>query len=101
MQTDLADVSAEGSSTVMILTVNVVGDDSADSNEARARRDGKKPSFRKEYIENIGKAGATFAAQHPSRFVEPAHPVEATAVAQFSAGVETGVAVAPAERICE
>src|ERR1700675_2507299 len=101
MQADLADVSAEGSRTVMVLTMHVVGDGSANGDKTRAGRDGKKPSFRKEYIENIGKADATFAAQHASGFVEPEDAVVAAAVDQFAAGVETRVAVAAAETIWE
>src|SRR5229473_4561013 len=66
MQADLADMSAEGSSAVMVLTVDVVGDGSADGDEARAGRDGKEPSFREEYAEDVGEADAAFAAEHAS-----------------------------------
>src|ERR1700730_14109235 len=42
MQAHLANVSAESPSTMMVLAVDVVGDGSADGNEARARRHGKE-----------------------------------------------------------
>src|SRR6267143_450749 len=101
MQADLANVSAEGSGTVMVLTMHVVGNGPAHGNEARARRDQQKPSFREKYVDDIGKADATFAAQHASGFVEPEDAVEAAAVDQFAAGVETRVPVAAAETIWE
>ena len=99
MQADLADVSAESSSAVMVLTVDVVGDGSADGDEAGAGRDGKKPSFRKKYVDDVGEADAAFAAQHASRFVETEDAVQSAAVDQFAAGVETRVAVAAAEAV--
>ena len=98
---DLADVSTESSSTMMVLTVDVVGDGSADSDEASAGRDRKEPSFREKYVENVGEADAAFAAEHASRFVESEDAVKAAAVDQFSAGVETRVAIAAAEAIGE
>src|SRR5260370_23566538 len=101
MQADLANVSAEGSSTVMVLTVDVVGNSSTDCDEARAGRDGKEPSFRKEYVEDVGEADAAFAAEHDSRFVESEDTVEAATVDQSTAGVETRVSIAAAEAIGE
>jgi hypothetical protein len=99
MQSDLADVSAEGSSAVMVLTVNVVGNGSADGDEAGAGRDGKEPSFTEEYADDVGKADAAFAADHASGFVETEDAVESATVNQLSSGVETRVAVAAAEAI--
>ena len=101
MQGDLANVSTEGSSAVMVLTVDVVGNRSANGNEASARRDGKEPSLGKKYVDNIGEADAAFAAEHASGFVETEDAVETAAVDQFAAGVETRVAVAAAEAIRE
>src|SRR5665811_924838 len=101
MQADLADVSAEGSSAVMVLTMNVVGDGSADSDKAGSGRDGKKPSFREEYVEDVREADAAFATEHASGFIETEDAVETAAVDQFAAGVETRVAVTAAEAIGE
>ena len=95
------DVSAEGPGTVMVLTVDVVGDGSADGDEARAGRDRKKPSFREKYVDDVGEADAAFAAQHASRFVESEDAVKAAAIDQFAAGVETRVAIAAAQTIGE
>src|SRR5271165_3060176 len=97
MQCDLADVVSEGSSTMMVLPVDVIGNGSADGNKARPGRDGKEPSFRQEYVENIGEADATFAAQHACRFVETEDAVEPATVDEFAAGVETRIAVTAAE----
>src|SRR3984893_5087158 len=66
MQSDLADVSAEGPSTVMVLTMHVVGNGPAHGNEARARGDWQEPSFREKYVDDIGEANAAFAPQHAS-----------------------------------
>jgi len=66
MQGDLEDVSSKGSSAVMILAVDVIGDGSADRHNAGAGSDGKKPSFRKEYIEEVGEADAGFTAEQAS-----------------------------------
>ena len=101
MQRNLADVSSEGSRTVMVLAVDVVGNGSADGNEARAGRDGKEPSLRKEYVENIGEADAAFAAEYARRFVETENAVETATVDQFAAGVETRIAVTAAEAMGE
>ncbi len=101
MQTDLADVSAEGPSTVMVLTVDVVGDCAANGDEACAGRDRKEPSFREKYVDDVGEADAAFAAKHASRFVESEDAVKAPAVDQFSAGVETRVAIAASKAIGE
>jgi len=46
MQGDLADMRSEGSSAVVVLAVDVVGNRSAHGNEAGAGRDGKEPSLR-------------------------------------------------------
>ena len=101
MQADLVNVTAESSSAVMVLAVDVVGDGPANSNEASARRDGKKPSSRKKYIENVGQADTTFAANHARRFVETENAVEASAVDQFAAGVETRITVTTSETMGE
>jgi len=99
MQSDLANVSAEGSSAVMVLTVNVVGNSTADGDEASAGRNGKKPSSREEYVDDVGETDAAFAADHASGFVETEDAIESATVNQFSSGVETRVAIAAAEAI--
>ncbi len=72
-----------------------------DGDEASAGRDRKEPSFREEYIDDVGEADAAFAAEHAGGFVETENAVEAAAVNQFASGVETGVAVTAAEAIGE
>jgi hypothetical protein len=101
MQADLANVSAESPSAMMVLAVDVVGDGSANGDESRAGRDRKKPSSREEYVEDIGEADAAFATEHASRFVESEDSVKAAAIDQLAAGVETRVAIAAAEAIRE
>ena len=101
MQGDLEDMSPEGSSAVMVLTVDVVGNRSAHRNEASAGRDGKKPSLRKEYVDDVGEADAALAAEQARGFVETEDAVETAAVDQSAAGVETRVAVAATEAIRE
>src|SRR5208282_3786800 len=44
---------------------------------------------------------ATFSAQQASRFVETEDPIEAAAVDQFAAGVETGVTITAAKTVGE
>src|SRR5208282_38544 len=99
MQSDLADVSTEGSSAMMVLTVHVIGDGSTYSDEAGAGRDGKEPSFGKKNVDDVGEAHAAFAAKHAGGFVETEDTVETGTVDQFAVGVETGIAVAAAEAI--
>ena len=101
MQSDLLNMSAEASRAVMVFAMNVVGDCSANGNEARAGRDGKEPSLRQKHIDDVREADAAFAAQHPSEFVESENAVEAAAVDQFAAGVETGIAIAASKAIRE
>src|SRR5271165_1854766 len=97
MQCDLADVVSEGSSAVMVLAVDVVSNGSADGHEARAGRDGKEPSLRQKYVENVGEADAAFAAEHASRLVETQDAVETAAIDQLTSAVETRIAVTAAE----
>jgi hypothetical protein len=85
----------------MVLTVDVVGNRSAHGNEAGAGRDGKKPSLRKEYVDDVGEADAAFATKQASGFVETEDAIETAAVDQSAAGIETRVAVAAAEAIRE
>jgi len=101
MEADLANVSAESPSTMMILAVDVVGDGSADGDESRAGRDRKKPSFREEYVDDIGEADSAFATEHASRFVESKDAVKAAAIDQLAASVETRVAIACGRAIGE
>jgi hypothetical protein len=101
MQSDLANVRAKGSAAVMVLTVHVVGDGSADSDEAGAGRDRKEPSFREKHVDDVGEADAAFAADHAGGFVETENAVKSATVNQFSSGVETRVAVTAAEAIGE
>ena len=101
MQSDLADVNSKGSSAVMVLAVDVVGNRSAHGNEASAGRDGKKPSLRKEYVDDVGEADAAFATEHASGLVETENAVETAAVNQVAAGVETRVAITAPEAIRE
>src|SRR6266446_3827829 len=101
MDSDLANVSPEGSGAVMVLTVDVIGDSPADGDEARAGRNGKEPSFREEYVEDVREADAALASDHASRFVETENAVEAAAVDQCAPVVETRVAVTAAEAVGE
>lgn len=45
MQTELTNVRAESSGTVMIFPVNIIGDGAADRDELRAGSDGQKPAL--------------------------------------------------------
>jgi hypothetical protein len=83
----------------MVLTVNVVGNSTADGDEASAGRNGKKPSSREEYVDDVGEAETAFAADHASGFVETEDAVDSATVNQLSSGVETRVAVTAAEAI--
>jgi hypothetical protein len=85
----------------MVLTVHVVGNGSADGDEASAGRGRKEPSFREKYVDDVGKADAAFAADHASGFVKTEDAVESATVNQLSSGVQTRVAVAAAEAIGE
>jgi len=86
---------------VVVLAVDVVRDHSAHGDIAGAGRDGKEPSFRKKYVNNLGKTDAALATQHAGRFIKTEEAVEAPAIDQFAAGVETRVAVAASQAIRE
>jgi hypothetical protein len=101
MHSELANMSAESSSAVMVLTVDVVGNGSSDGDEASAGRDWKEPSSREEYVDDVGEADAAFAADHASGFVETKNAVKSATVNQLSSSVEARVAVAAAEAIGE
>jgi hypothetical protein len=84
MQSDLPNVSAKGSTAMMILAMNIVSDCSADGYVPGAGSDGKKPSAREKYVDNIGEADTAFTTQHPSGFVESKDAVETAAVDEFT-----------------
>ena len=81
--------------------MDVVGNGSSDGDEASAGRDWKEPSFREEYVDDVGEADTAFAADHASGFVETKNAVESATVDQFPSGVEARVAVTAAEAIGE
>jgi len=99
MKPDLSHVSAKGSSAVVVLAVNVIGNGPANRDEPSARCDRKKPSPGEEYIDNIGKADTILEAQHARRFVKAKNAVESTTIDQFTAAIETRIAIAAAEAI--
>ncbi len=99
MQSKLAHVSSEGSGTVMVLAVYIIGDGSADGDESRARSDRKKPAFGQKYVNDVRESDAAFAAQHARRFIETENAIQAPAVDKCSAGIETGVAVAATKTV--
>ncbi len=99
MQGDLTDVRAEGSRTVVILSMEVVGDRATDGDEASAGRDCKEPSLREKHIDDVREADAAFAAEHARGFIEGQEAVESPAIDEFASGVETGVAVTASETI--
>ncbi len=101
MQADLADMGAEGSSAVMVLAVNVVGNRSANGDEAGAGSDGKEPSLGEKHLNDVAEADAALAADHARGLIEPEDAVKAAAVDQFASGVETRVAVTAAKAMGE
>lgn len=99
MQGNLTDVRAEGSRTVVILSMDIVGDRASDRDEAGAGSDWKEPSLREKHIDDVREADTAFAAKYAGRFVEGQEAIEAPAVDEFAPGVETGVAVTASEAI--
>src|ERR1700704_91703 len=97
MHRNLAYVSAESSSAMMILTMNIISDRSADGHKTGSWRDREEPTFGKEYIDNVGKTNPSFAANDAARFVEGENTIETLAVNQFTPVVETRIAVTAAE----
>ena len=59
-----ANMSPERARAMMILAVNVVGDDAAERDEARSRRRRRKPAFWDDETQNFRKARARFRAQY-------------------------------------
>jgi acetaldehyde dehydrogenase (acetylating) len=99
MQRNLAYVTAKGSGTMMVLSVDIVGDRSADGHEASARSNRKKPSPREEHIDDVGKTDAAFGSKEAARLVETKKSIEALAVNEASAGIQAGIPIAAAEPI--
>src|SRR5215469_3789430 len=94
MQGEPLNVSAKGAGTVMVLTMDVVGDRAADGHEARAWSDGHKPAFGEEGLDDIRKAHAAFAANHSRGFVETQNSVQTMAVDEIATRVQAGITVA-------
>ena len=65
-QSELFHMSSKGSSAVVILAVDVIGDSATKGYELGAGSDGKEPSFWNEYLENGGEANAALSAQDAS-----------------------------------
>ena len=64
MQRHLVHMSAKGTGTVMVLTVDVVCDSPAHRDEAGPRSDRKEPPFGEEYVDHIGKAHTALASDY-------------------------------------
>jgi len=93
MQRYLTNVRAKASRAMMIFAVNVIGYRPADSNKTSSRRNGKEPAFRKKHIDDFREANSTFAAHHPTRFVEAKNAVQPAAVNQLATIIEARVAI--------
>jgi hypothetical protein len=96
MKGNLVNVSAKGSSTVMVLAVYVVCDCPAHGDETCSRRDGEKPSFGKKYVDQLAESNTTLATDYSRGFVESQNPVQAMTLNQAAACVEARIAVTPA-----
>src|SRR5271156_3336397 len=99
MQANLTDVRTESSGAVVILSMDVIGDRSADGDEASAGSDRKEPSFREKHIDDVGEADSAFAAQHAGGFIEGQQAVQSPAIEEFTPCVETGVAVTASQTV--
>jgi len=97
MKGNLANVSAKGTGTVMILAVHVVCDCPTHGYEACSRRDREKPSFGEKYVDNIAESDTALAADYPRGFIESENSVEAMTLDQVAACVEARVPVTPAQ----
>ena len=89
-------MSTKRSSTVMVLSVHIVGDGAHDGHEAGARRDWQKPALGKEDIDQFSETHAAFAANDSRRFVKPQNAIETAALDELAAAVEAGVSVTAA-----
>jgi hypothetical protein len=72
---------------MMVLTVDVVGNSSSDSDELRAGGYGQEPSFGKKDLDDVGEADAAFTTQDAGGRVKSENAVEAAAVDQASSRV--------------
>jgi hypothetical protein len=96
MKCNLVNVSAKGPRAVMVLTVYVVCDSPADSDETGSRRDREKPPFWKKHVDKITEGDATLTADHARGFVETQNPVEALAFDQAAICVEARISITSA-----
>jgi hypothetical protein len=99
MQSDLANMSAEGPGTVMVLAMHVVGDSSANRHKTSAGSHWKEPSLGKKNVDDSGEADPAFAANHSTGFVKTENPVETPAVDKPAPSVETRIPIAATESI--
>src|SRR5450755_3030059 len=99
MQSNLIDVRVEGTGAMVVLAVHIVGNRPADSYKPCARSYWEEPSLGKHNIDDVGKTDAGFAADHARRLIESKDAIEAAAIDQFAAVVETGVAITASESV--
>lgn len=55
---------SEGTRTMMVLSMNIIGDSTSHRYEARARRDGKKPTHGDNHHQDFGQKYAGLATQY-------------------------------------
>ena len=87
---------AEGAESVMVLSVDVVGDGTADGHELCARHDRQCPSPGNEQSLNVSQQNAGFAMQQAGRIVKADEAIEPGHLPEHAARIQAGVPVAAA-----
>jgi hypothetical protein len=90
-------MSAKGSRSVMILSVDVVRDSAAHSYKLCTGRNWKKPSPRNKHLKNRRQAHATFRDEYASRWIKAKEVRERGRINKSVAVIDAAIAVAPAQ----
>src|SRR6267154_2392669 len=87
-------MQGEGSETVMVLPVHIIGNRAADRYETGPRCNGDEPAGRHGNLQDVGKQHPRFAGQHASLTVEPDETVEPARVHEPGAYIQAAIAIA-------
>ena|SRR5436190_14742162 len=92
---------AKRTGAVVILSVHIIGDGSADGHKLSARRDWKEPACWNRDFQNIAERDARFTPETSRLFVEAENTVQSGAIKKCPTFVEARVAIASAKPIWE
>lgn len=95
----MQNVRAERSGAVMVLSMDIVGDGAADSDELSAGSNWQKPAFGEKYPDKVGEGDTALAAEDASGVIESEDAIQTAAIDERAIRVEARVAVTASQTV--